>query len=208
MLSSSSDGSVKIWRTLDVEMTLDNARSGRIGSALVKSFTNENYTPTVCSWINTDVNTFAVGYTRPYLALYDRNSTKPTLIKFIKDNDVLTEFQINSMVSLSGSSLLAAGHEDKTLRVFDINSCSCIQQIGGFSSSLSSVSCDKTGNTLATGTHDGKIRIWDTRTYTCLDELSIHQPKFEEGTLSIDYASSLPLFATGGADSLVNLFTN
>jgi striatin 1/3/4 len=100
--------------------------------------------------------------------------------------------------------MAVCGHEDKHLRFFDINSCSCVKDLVGHTDSVSSLWMS--GNYLVSGGHDGSLRFWDVRTYQCLQEIPAHRKKYDEGVLCICQHPSFNLMASAGADSLVKLY--
>lgn len=59
------------------------------------------------------------------------------------------------------------------------------------------------------GGHDGSIKVWDMRTFKTIAEISkksAHKRKFDEGVLCLASHSEAPFFASGGADSVVNIY--
>lgn len=200
---------------MDTASSIENWETGRSSSNLLKNFTfpttdgDEFNIPTCCSWVMTELNSFIVGYTSPYLNIFDKQTGKPTIIKFVKDpNPPLVTYQINSIVTDPNHSLAVCGHEDKHIRFFDLNSCTCIKDLVGHTESVSSLLMDKYGNYVISGGHDGSLRFWDMRNYQCLHEIPAHRKKYDEGVFSIAQHPNLPLLASGGADSLVKLFSS
>ncbi|CAG9334003.1 unnamed protein product [Blepharisma stoltei] len=212
LLSVSSDGVTKLWKTIDSRTSIENWVEGRASSNLLKNYTfpisdDDFHTPTCCAWIMTELNSFVVGYTSPFLNIYDNQTGKPTIIKFVKEqNAPLATYQINSIVTDPNHSLAVSGHEDKHIRFFDLNSCTCIKDLVGHTESVSSLLMDKYGNYVISGGHDGSLRFWDMRNYQCLHEIPAHRKKYDEGVFSIAQHQNLPILASGGADSLVKLY--
>ena len=210
VLSASSDGIVKLWKTVDTMTSIENWKNGKSSASLLKNFTfpqndGENFhIPTCTAWLTMELNSFLVGYTTPYLNVFDKQTGKPSIIKFVKDSEVDKVHQINCIVASNASSLAVCGHEDKHLRFFDINSCMCVKDLVGHTDSVSSLWIS--GNYLVSGGHDGSLRFWDVRTYQCLQEIPAHRKKYDEGVLCISQHPTLPLMASAGADSLVKLY--
>ena len=210
ILSASADGIVKLWKTVDTMTSIENWKSGKSSASLLKNFTfpcsdGENFhIPTCTAWLTVELNSFLVGYTTPYLNVFDKQTGKPSIIKFVKDNEAEKIHQINCIVASNASSLAVCGHEDKHLRFFDINSCTCVKDLVGHTDSVSSLWIS--GNYLVSGGHDGSLRFWDVRTYQCLQEIPAHRKKYDEGVLCISQHPTLPLMASAGADSLVKLY--
>ena len=211
ILSASADGIVKLWKTVNTATSIENWKSGKTTSNLLTNFTyttansEKFHIPTCTAWSLTELNSFLVGYTTPYLNIFDKQTGKPTTIKFIKDTEIHEKInQINCIAASTISNLAVCGHEDKHLRFFDINSCCCIKDLVGHTDSVSSLWISE--NYLVSGGHDGSLRFWDIRTYQCLQEISAHRKKYDEGVLSISQHPSFPLMASAGADSLVKLY--
>ena len=60
---------------------------------------------------------------------------------------------------------------------------------------------------MITGSHDGSIKVWDLRNYRVVAELSkAHQRKYEESVMCLAAHTSVPFFASGGADCVVNIY--
>ncbi|OMJ91111.1 hypothetical protein SteCoe_6370 [Stentor coeruleus] len=213
VLSSSADGIVKLWKTVDTTTSIENWKSGKNSANLVKNFMyptadGENYhIPTCASWLITELNSFVVGYTTPYLNIFDKQTGKPSIIRFVKENDVYDKvYQINCIATSNSSNFTVCGHEDKHLRFFDLNSCCCVKDLVGHTDSVSSLWMS--GNHLVSGGNDGSLRFWDVRTYQCLQEIPAHRKKYDEGVLCISQHPSFSLMASAGADSLVKLYHN
>ncbi|OMJ90507.1 hypothetical protein SteCoe_7094 [Stentor coeruleus] len=211
ILSSSADGMVKLWKTVDTMTSVENWKAGKNSANLLKNFTfpvangDSFHIPTCSTWLITELNSFVVGYTTPYLNIFDKTTGKPSIIRFVKENEVCERVnQINCIVASGDTSLVVSGHEDKHLRFFDVNSCSCVKDLVGHTDSISSLWMS--GNSLVSGGHDGSLRFWDVRNYQCLQEIPAHRKKYDEGVLCISQHPSFPLIASAGADSLVKLY--
>jgi striatin 1/3/4 len=127
LLSVSADDTVKLWRTVDSSTCLEQYRNGIHGANAIRTYEfsqgDDVNTPTCCTWVKGDSNTFIVGYTSPYLNIYDRHTGKPTIVKFIKDSVTPNfTYQINKLVT-TNQNLVISAHEDKHMRFFDLNSC-------------------------------------------------------------------------------------
>jgi striatin 1/3/4 len=103
--------------------------------------------------------------------------------------------------------LVSSAHEDHYLRTFDLRSGECVKSILAHKDALSAIDIDSTGQTLVTSSHDGFVRLWDTRTYQCIQEINAHKRKLDEGTCAVRFHSNQPWLATGGADSIVKIFS-
>jgi len=103
-----------------------------------------------------------------------------------------------------------SGHEDRYIRFFDINSGECSFSMLAHLDAVSSLDIDPAGLVLCSGGHDGSVRLWDiaSSSKACLQEFTGHRRKTDEGVASVRYHPILPgLLATGGADSIVKVYT-
>ena len=107
-------------------------------------------------------------------------------------------------------SLLASAHENGSVNFIDHNSNKVVKTVND--AHTGSVSCVKfgahnNGLNVITGSHDGSVKIWDLRNHQCVGEISkAHGRKYDEGVLCIDTHSSIPFFASGGADCYINFY--
>ena len=76
----------------------------------------------------------------------------------------------------------------------------------GHTEAVSCLAFDRSGLELISGGYDGSLRCWDIRKYQCLDEIQAHRPKYEESVMALHLHPSLPLVASGGADSKLRIF--
>ena len=54
------------------------------------------------------------------------------------------------------------------------------------------------------------MRVWDIRTFQLLHDMAAHRKKYDEGTLALaacPSAASMPLLASGGADSIIKIIS-
>ena len=138
-------------------------------------------------------------------------------IQTLNGSKVVTSFAV------SAGSLLAAGHPDGRLRVWDLRSSSTEEGVGatpaapgkrvlaGCGSWISGVAWHpRRENVLAALTHDGLLRVWDLRATKPLHSLTAHEGKaltlcFGRRAGGEEEGGAWPLF-TGGADGVVRRF--
>jgi striatin 1/3/4 len=177
LLSAGADGIVKMWRTMDKSSCIEQMRASRTSANLLQSYTfpaseDTFHTPTACAWVPTELNSFLVGYSSPFLAIFDKETGKPTLMKFSSDSAEGAS-QVNSLAVSPVSSLAITGHEDKHVRFFDVNSCACVKDLVGHTEAVNAVALDHSSLQVITGGHDGSLRFWDVRTFQCLHEIPV-----------------------------------
>ena len=116
--------------------------------------------------------------------------------------------QINKLAAHPSMNLISTAHENGTLNFFDFTANKVVKNIGdAHSDGISSVVFSNSGLHMITGCHNGSLKVWDVRTYKCVSELKeAHLRKYDEGVMCIATHQSMPFFATGGADSIINIF--
>lgn len=79
----------------------------------------------------------------------------------------------------------------------------------GHLAGVTSLSIDVSGFSLVSGGHDCSVRFWDLLgSRACLQEMTNHRKKGEEGVLDVEFHQSLPFLASAGADSIVKLYAS
>lgn len=71
---------------------------------------------------------------------------------------------------------------------------------------VTSLACDPTGKYLLSASHDCSVRIWLFEEKACIQEITSHRKKFDEGIFAVAFHPSLSHFATAGADGLAKVF--
>ncbi|XP_015706714.1 striatin-4-like [Coturnix japonica] len=74
---------------------------------------------------------------------------------------------------------------------------------------LDAVTClaiDPNGTHMVSGSHDCSVRLWLLPHRKCIQELPAHRRKYDEAVQAAAFHPSRPLFATGGADSMVKVY--
>ena len=68
---------------------------------------------------------------------------------------------------------------------------------------------DPAGFYLVSGGHDCSIRFWDILgSRACVQEITSHRKKADEGTLDVQFHPTLPFMASAGADGVVKLYAS
>ena len=81
---------------------------------------------------------------------------------------------------------------------------------------VTSLSIDASGLSLVSGGHDCSVRFWDILntkgsggdTRTCIQEVTGHRKKDDEGVLDVEYHQTLPFLASVGADGIIKLYAS
>ncbi|KAF9175290.1 hypothetical protein BGX21_011409 [Mortierella sp. AD011] len=219
LASISADGALKIW---DTETKGSPLRSswGYNGLELselaepTKAYTSglaSLPTPTSLDFCPTDLRKMVVSYSNAVIKLFDIETGKEILaFKSNESFDGTSATQINKVVCHPTMPIVISGHEDRYIRFFDINSGACSFSMLSHQDAVSSLDIDPTGLVLCSGGHDASVRFWDiaSSTRACLQEFTAHRKKSDEGVTAVKYHPTLQgLMATGGADSIVKVYT-
>ncbi|PLW46124.1 hypothetical protein PCASD_04184 [Puccinia coronata f. sp. avenae] len=233
----SADGTVKVWSTDELNSPLklswgydgfqdEPAAPDRVAAAAaelsVKNAHGElvKVTPTSVAVVWSDLKKVAVSYTNSVIKLFELENGKVSLrLKSDETFDGTTATQINKIVTHPTLPLLISAHEDRFIRLYDLNTGACTHSMLGHLDSVTSLSIDPTGLILVSGGHDCSIRFWDlTGSRICLQEISSHRYKSnQEGVLDVKFHPSsnlssssalLPLHPSANNPHLPNPFHN
>lgn len=151
---------------------------------------------------------FIWGYVSPNIIIFDTNTgTKKGIIKFqTQDFKSMRQQQPNKIIYNNSINLVISGHEDKEIKLFDINSNKWIKSFVGHTDSVSALSNTNNGYYLISGGHDGALRCWDIRKQQCLYDIPAHRKKYDEGIHFIAAHPFKNIVASCGADSNIKIF--
>ncbi|KAG0309827.1 hypothetical protein BGZ98_005367 [Dissophora globulifera] len=219
MASISADGALKIWDTETKGSPLRSSWGYNGLEPSENSEPTEAYTaglgklpaPTSLDFCPTDLRKMVVSYSNAVIKLFDIETGKEILAFKSNDSyDGTASTQINKVVCHPTLPIVISGHEDRYIRFFDINSGACSFSMLSHLDAVSSLDIDPSGLVLCSGGHDGSVRLWDiaSSTRSCIQEFTGHRRKSDEGVTTARYHPTLPgLMATGGADSIVKVYT-
>ncbi|WAR63909.1 hypothetical protein PtB15_16B68 [Puccinia triticina] len=211
----SADGTVKVWSTDELNSPLklswgydglldDDPSPHQASNPTEQTIIGANgisvkVTPTSVAVVWSDLKKVAVSYTNSVIKLFELENGKVSLrLKSDETFDGTTATQINKIVTHPTLPLLISAHEDRFIRLYDLNTGACTHSMLGHLDSVTSLSIDPTGLILVSGGHDCSIRFWDlTGSRTCLQEISSHRYKSnQEGVLDVN----------SGADGTIKIF--
>lgn len=201
ILTASSDGFVKLW---DYNSFEKNEKNPDITIDALQKFNLPDKIPTSVSFY--DVSKCIVGYSCGDISCFDLETGKN-----IWASDLPSNNKDKAVYQLETHKLLQLGiscHEDGKLRWLDLrNSGNVVHEVAAHQEAVACLSIDaSSGMYIATGGHDCRVRIWDIQTRQCLQDMSCHRSKNEEGIHDIIYHPKKQLLATAGADSQIRLF--
>ena len=155
-----------------------------------------------------------VGYDTGVLAFFDILSAS------LSSAQTVNTPQINNLVAHPTRTLVCTGHENGTINVFDYGSDAVVKSIpSAHSDAVSCLGISNTGLQLLSGGHDGHLKVWDLRKMDEPDAdkqvqtteplhvvQNAHKMKYDEGVQGLMIHPTQPFVATGGADSIIQVF--
>ncbi|KAI0822615.1 WD40 repeat-like protein [Trametes gibbosa] len=159
--------------------------------------------------IKSDLKKVAVAYQNSVIKVFEIESGKELMKLHVEpvEGDDSVSAQANAIVSHPTMPLLITGHEDKHIRIFDINTGQCTHSMTAHLDAVTSLSLDAAGFNLVSGSHDCSVRYWDILgSKACKQESTSHREKAREGVLDVVFHPSLPVMASAGADGVVKLY--
>ena len=188
-VSSSSDGTVKLWNHLK-----DNSvvQSRKFDSA-----------PTAVQFLSSDSSKIAVTTRDNQLNILDISNF--AILSSVKLDDSV-DSQPNCITSSPFNELVLIGHQDKCVRYVDLKSNNVVDSVLVHLDSVTDICMNSAGDNFVTCSADGSFRIWD-MSFNCMQESPAHRSKLNESALCVQYHKSFDLLATGGADSLLKIFS-
>lgn len=212
LISCGAEGSVKVWDVnrphggalrlswtyngVPADPTTTDEREDLPGACAVEA-------------IKVDLKKVAVAFQNSTIKIFDIVSgAEITLINLPSSGDD-TNSQVNSLVSHPTMPLLVAGHDDKFISIFDITSGECTHSMPAHLDGVTSLSIDAAGFSLVSGGHDCSVRFWEVLgSRACVQEITSHRKKADEGVLDVAFHPTLPFMASAGADGVVKLYAS
>ncbi|MGH2413942.1 MAG: WD40 repeat domain-containing protein, partial [Microcystaceae cyanobacterium] len=87
-----------------------------------------------------------------------------------------TPFSPLTQGGTEGGYMLATGSEDKTLKLWNVETGQCLKTLQGHQNLLKSIAFSPDGQTLVTSSFDETMKIWNVQTGQCLKILRVKRP--------------------------------
>ncbi|MFW9262264.1 NB-ARC domain-containing protein [Nostoc sp. CALU 546] len=98
--------------------------------------------------------------------------------------------------------ILASGSEDKTVKLWDVQTGKCFKTLQGHTRWIWSVAFSPDGQTLASGSDDQTVKLWDVQTGECLKTLTEHK----SWVRSVAFSHNGQILASGSDEQIVKLW--
>lgn len=213
LFTACSDGNVYTWTTSETGSYLRTVSCPELPSSSI--YSGGLAAPASISVQATDPSRLLIGYTNGALASYDIETGR--VIALFADRtesgnggDAPNNRRITKVVSHPLLPLCITAHVDKVIRWFDIDRAESVQLIKAHRDVVSSIALDSVGLNLVSGGHDQAIRFWDMTTSKIVQDLDPHQShktKYDEAVHCVTYHPTADVLVSGGADSLVKVYT-
>lgn len=197
LVSSSADGTVKLW-----------APNTKI--PLLNTYTSDTEgIPTSVDFVRDETDKIVVSYKSAVSIIHDIETGKP-LLKLVPtgmSGTIDPSKYINRIIAHPTMPIIITAHEDRYIRFYDANDGSLIHSMVAHLDAVTSLAVDGNGLYLLSGSHDCSIRLWSiANKKTCVQEITAHRKKFEESILDVAFHPSKPFIASAGADAIAKVF--
>jgi len=125
---------------------------------------------------------------------------------FIEDTSKDGDLYIRSVCFSPNGQYLAAGAEDKTVKVWNIEEKRLYHVFVGHELDIYSLDFSRDGNFIVSGSGDRKTKIWDLEKKECLFTLGNDEVGPKDGITSVAFSPDSRLIATGSLDRVVRLW--
>lgn len=157
-----------------------------------------------CVKFSNDGKNLATGCNRS-AQIYDVE-TGEKVHTFTEDENVPGDLYIRSVCFSPDNKLLAAGAEDRTVKVWDIEKKILRTKFIGHELDIYSLDFSKCGQYIVSGSGDKKARIWDVEKGECLFVLGNEEVGPKDGVTSVAFSPDGRLVAAGSLDRIVRLW--
>ncbi|CAG7823567.1 unnamed protein product [Allacma fusca] len=188
LLSSSADGTVKLWDPSSKTPLLESYNTFQDGI------------PTAIDFVRDDPTHMVVAYDTQTV-IYDLE-TKKQLLRFESESTG----GVNRVVCHPTLALTITAHEDRHIRFWDNSTGKMVHAMVAHLDAVTSLALDPHGLYLLSGSHDCSVRVWNVESKQCLQEMTAHRKKFDEAIHDVAFHPSKPFIASAGADGLAKVY--
>ncbi|ERL89331.1 hypothetical protein D910_06703 [Dendroctonus ponderosae] len=196
LVSSSADGTVKLWSPHNKVQLLNTFASESDGI------------PTSVDFVRDEPNKIVASFASANCVIFDAETGKQ-VVRFEASNDAgvsLNALRIYKLVCHPTLPLTITAHEDKHIRFWDNHTGKLVHSMVTHLDAVTCLAVDPNGLYVLSGSHDCSIRLWHLDKKTCVQEMTVHRKKFDESILDVAFHPSRPYIASAGADGLAKVF--
>ncbi|KAM4750061.1 striatin-like isoform 2-T2 [Anableps anableps] len=194
LLSSSADGTVRLWNAADVSPALAVFNEdGDLGVA------------TSVDLVSSDPAYMVASFDTGHIGLFNME-TQQLVLKFDSAGPPESPCKINRVLSHPTLPISITAQEDRHIQFFDNNTGKLIHSMVAHLDSVTCLSVDPNGLYLMSGSHDCSIRLWNMESKTCIQEFTAHRKKFDESIHDVAFHPTKCYIGTAGADALAKVF--
>jgi len=168
------------------------------------AFELEHSSVVCCVKFSNDGKYLATGCNRK-AQLFDADSGK-TIAEFTDKNANEGDLYLRSICFSPDGKYLACGAEDKTVKLWDIETKEMAHIFTGHTMDIYSVDYSSDGRFIVSGSGDKKARIWDVAQKKCIFTLGNDEVGPKDGVTSVAISPDGRLIAAGSLDRVVRLW--
>lgn len=109
-------------------------------------------------------------------------------------------------VDKDSSTTIVSGTENKKIEVIDVRSLQVEHSLIAHTDSIVSLDFNSKSNLIVTAGLDSSLRLWDFRTLRCLQEISIHHPKYDQTVRVVKFEHDQKTVLIGCSDGSIRIF--
>ncbi|KRX10679.1 WD40-repeat-containing domain [Pseudocohnilembus persalinus] len=205
ILSSCSEGSIKLF---NYKLEEDEEQQLTCLGDFVQQYNFQNYVPTSTTFIHSNQQLIASGYMDTnQIGIFRKESGQiDNIIKYQSQSE--ENSQVNKLISHNHLNSLISGHDDGTIRIFDLNQNKQTASIENAHNIVKGLTLtNQNDHYLYSVGDDGLLKTWDLRNQQCLHtHKTNHLQKYQEIIHNIKSSSFHPYLATAGADGNVGIY--
>ncbi len=162
--------------------------------------------PTSVNFLSSDTTKLLCSFDSLKHIIYDIEYSKQ-ITQFDYEVDDKTLSYCYKSLSNPINNTLISGHEDKRIRIFDLNTSKLVYSMVAHQDAVTDIALDPSKNgLLLSSSHDCSLRLWNLDNKNCIQELTSHRKKYDESIHCVQYHSTQPYVASGAADAIVKIY--